>query len=183
MTELHSPEFARIRYHFPKPTQEEVIEFLEKVKPVIRVRGRLFYMHVNQNGLFDEAYTWEPKLAQETGDIYPMAVVQTLVTWSYYGLFKPTLAEVYQCFPVAYLKHTHAFELVGPDVARDLCNDDAMGKTEELQKQLKDAFDQSFHQCKLILYTLDESLKMDEKYIKPIRFVFEDQDGNIDEGM
>jgi hypothetical protein len=69
------------------------------------------------------AYTWDPKLGEKAEGLDPLVTIRTLHTWSYYGFFKPSIAEVCAAInklPREVQDKVVAFHLTGPDDAHDL---------------------------------------------------------------
>jgi hypothetical protein len=100
-------------------TDEEITTMLGRLKPVVRRDGALYYIEpVDPRGV---AFTWDPKTIDEAVGLKEHGVIHTLHTWGYYGLFKPSLAEVLSMISVsAVIDGVVAFETIGPDDASDL---------------------------------------------------------------
>lgn len=95
----------------------EDIEFrAERIKPIIK--GRV----VDCPDLVSTAYTWDPKFKDEV--LPELKVLQTIRTYhgyGYYGLFKPSIAEVLAQIPGNLIHRVYGFEIVqSPQTAEDL---------------------------------------------------------------
>lgn len=93
-----------------------------KALVVSETDGELYWV-VGPDDLRGIAYTWEPKFGGKAEGIDPLATIRTLHTWSYYGFFKPSIAEV--CSAIAKLPREVqdkivGFHLTGPFGADDL---------------------------------------------------------------
>jgi len=104
----------------PEVPKERIQKLAERIKPVVQFaqKGRRYIKPVD---LFDIAYTWDPKSADEAMDLKPLCDITTYHTYGYQGLFKPSIAEVLAQIPAEHLDKVVAFEIVGsPKTADDL---------------------------------------------------------------
>jgi len=115
--------------HIPKINRKNVRKLYKKIKPVLKVRGE--YREIigykddkpggkdttfvsNPPGLFDIAVTWNPLLGDEINGLTKLEDIRTYHSCGYYGIFKPSIAEVLMQIPQSLLEKTVAFE-VDPD--------------------------------------------------------------------
>jgi hypothetical protein len=67
------------------------------------------------------AFTWDPKLAELAPGLEPLCAVRSLHGYSYYGMFKPSLAECLAFLPPEAEAAAVALEIVEqPETATDL---------------------------------------------------------------
>ena len=85
------------RVLIPKVPKEIIIELSKIIRPVVEKGGRLYY--IEPVDLFNTAYAWSPKLAEEATDLSVGSTITTYHSYSYYGFFKPTIAEVLSQLP------------------------------------------------------------------------------------
>jgi hypothetical protein len=100
-------------------TDEEIATMLVRIKPVVRRDGSLYYIQsVDPRKI---AFTWRPETTDEAVGLKEHSVIHTLHTWGYYGMFKPSLAEVLSMISVAaVIEGVVSFETIGPDDINDL---------------------------------------------------------------
>ena len=115
-------EKARVKKKIwiPEVPEERIQELAERIKPVVYFarKGRCYIKPVD---LFDIAYTWEPKSADKATCLNPLCDITTYHTYGYYGMFKPSIAEVLAQIPAEHLDKVAAFEIVGsPETVDDL---------------------------------------------------------------
>lgn len=104
----------------PKVSSERIIELSGRIRPVVEFprKGRCFIEPVD---LFDVSYTWGPRPADKATGLKPLREITTYHTYGYYGMFKPSIAEVLAQIPAEYLDMVVAFEIVeSPETADDL---------------------------------------------------------------
>jgi hypothetical protein len=81
-------------------------------------KGRCYIKPVD---LFNIAYTWDSKSADEATDLKPLCDITTHHTYDYKLFFKPSIAEVLAQIPAEHLDKVVAFEIVGsPKTIGDL---------------------------------------------------------------
>lgn len=104
----------------PEVSKERIRELAERIKPVVQFvrNGRCYIKPVD---LFGIAYTWNPKSAGKATGLKPLCDITTYHTYGYYGMFKPSIAEVLAQIPAEHLDKVVAFEIVdSPKDADDL---------------------------------------------------------------
>jgi len=124
----------------PKISDKELNELALRIKPVVEVysKGKCY---IGSVGLRDSAFMWSPKPAKKSRGLKPIRDIRTYHTWSYYGFFKPSIAEVIAQIPKELLDRVVAFEIVKwPETADDL------------NKELK-ALNAGYHVATTRLYT------------------------------
>ena len=120
MTEVIQAKIERV--YIPKVSKEVLTERAKKVRAVVEF-GRKKHFIQEQN-IFTTAYTWEPKKAGKANGLVPLQDVKTYHTWTYYGFFKPTIAECLAQIPDEIFDQVVAFEIIrGPESADDFNED------------------------------------------------------------
>jgi hypothetical protein len=118
--------------NIPNISDDKLNEYYARIKPVARFAyvkshgrkklepdpdGDLYYIkHVN---LREIAFTWDPKPAKKASGLEKLADIETFHTYGYYGLFKPSIAEVIAQIPWQYVSKAAAFETGIGDVVID----------------------------------------------------------------
>lgn len=131
-------------YFIPEISDERIDELLHRTWPVVRFSGKhqdrsgkLFYIHsVDPRGV---AFTWDPCPTDPAKGLVEIARIRTLHTYGYYGMFKPSVAEVLAQIPEHLVDQVVAFETHGPETAGDL------------NREI-DALNAGFHVADTILY-------------------------------
>lgn len=119
------------------PFTEAHREILDRVQPLVWVDGQLCTFDLPD--LVKMSFLWDPKNPQPYGHPLEAArTVQTLHTFGYCGLFKPSIAEVLCQLPDD-LDGIVAFSIAGPGDATDLNNQ-------------KDCINAGFHRATVTLY-------------------------------
>lgn len=110
------------RYSIPKVSRRYVEHVLGWVSPIVTFGGRKSY--IRKCDPFDVAYTWDPKRKRTLSKmpaLVEVARIRTLHRYSYYGFFKPSLAEVVAQIPADWVHEIDAFEIVeSPQTTDDL---------------------------------------------------------------
>lgn len=105
-------------FEIPTKTDAELAALVKKTRPLVCNKdGNL--CTIKQPDLRKTAFTWDPKgLRKVKGTAVDVATVQTLHTYGYYGMFKPSIAEVLCQMPEGL--DADGFEVIGPEDAADL---------------------------------------------------------------
>ena len=109
----------------PEISNERLAELHARIKPVVRgakttkgvVRhdeGDLYY--IQDVDLRGESFIWDPTLTELAEGLNEFARIETAHTCGYYGIFKPSIAEVLAQIPVAFLDRCMAYECCVGDV-------------------------------------------------------------------
>ena len=102
----------------PMLTRDELTFRSEQIKAI--VKGQFIEL---DGDIINTSYIWEPKFTG-TVDYEQYEVLGDATTYhgyGYYGLFKPSIAEVLAQIPADYVDVAAAFEIVGrPETAEDL---------------------------------------------------------------
>lgn len=104
----------------PDVPEHRIHELARRIKPVVEFqrKGKCYIKPVD---LFKIAYTWDPKPAGKAKGLRKLRDITTYHTYSYYGFFKPSIAEVLAQIPEEHVNEVVAFEIVGsPESADDL---------------------------------------------------------------
>jgi len=73
----------------PEITEEKLNKLIQKIPPVIRKDNKLYLIELPD--LRNTAYTWEPKITKEYGDLEEVTRIKTHHYCGYYGFFKPSI--------------------------------------------------------------------------------------------
>lgn len=100
-------------------SNNELAELVRKIRPVVRDKnGRCYY--IKPVDPREVAFTWDPVLTEEATRITRIETIHTLHSFGYYGMFKPSIAEVLSMVPQNLLDKVIAFETIGPSDMSDL---------------------------------------------------------------
>lgn len=108
----------------PKIDDTTLAKLAARVKPMVPNReddGHLWF--IKPVDLRGTAFTWDPKPTKRAEGLAVLTTIRTLHTFSYYGFFKPSVAEVLAhltTFPQEWLDTIVAFHTAGPRNADDL---------------------------------------------------------------
>ncbi len=135
----------------PKLSQEEIMNRYAKVRPVMTKDGKLHPLkEYTPHEIMKTSYYWErekdvlPEAAEYLVPI-PNSEFYCLHTYGYYGLFKPSVAEVLAQLTDEQLLRADAFEIIaGPETANDFNKDEISAI----------AFKNGFHVSTVRLYAL-----------------------------
>ncbi len=125
-------------FSIPLVTDSRLKQLASKIRPVVRNRNNAL-AYIEPCNLRNIAFAWDPKITRKASNLVKHATIKTLHTWSYYGFFKPTIAEVLAQIPEDLIEDTVAFEVIGPSMASDLNRE-------------KEALDAGFHVAMTHLY-------------------------------
>jgi hypothetical protein len=122
-------------------TDKQLAERCSRIQPIVRDRfgGLRFIKPVNPNNI---AYQWDPAFM---GTVPRKLIIvgrskRVLITWAYYGFFKPTIRECLAQMPPGCVNRCTAFEIVkGPKTAADLNVE-------------KEALNAGYHICEVVYY-------------------------------
>lgn len=111
------------KYQIPKITDERLEALSKQIKPLVR-RGKNQQLYLAKKcDPRNAAYTWVEGHGKKVGRVEECGRIRTLHTWSYYGFFKPSVAEVLSQIPDSMIDNVVAFECNGPRTAEDLNKD------------------------------------------------------------
>ena len=109
---------------------EEIVKRYSRIKPVVEKNGKLYWLRpFSQKELFGISYLWKDETDQPVrdGEIVPIQGrdFRCLHTYGYYGLFKPSVAEVLTQIDPEILDTVVAFEIIdSPATAYDFYRDE-----------------------------------------------------------
>lgn len=95
----------------PHITDERLAELVDAIKPVQVVGTQ--YQQIAPVDPRRTAFTWEVNLIGPLLTLAPLQIVHTYHRWNYYGMFKPSLAEVFACIQDRAGDTTHFWLNVG----------------------------------------------------------------------
>lgn len=125
--------------YIPKLSEEELQKRSQLIRPVIRFGGTLYY--IEDVHLSNVSYIWSPVKKERASGLVSVAKVTTYHTYGYYGLFKPSIAEVLAQIPEEMVGKVCAFEIV-----------ERPERAEDFSKDIK-AFKAGYHVAVVQLYT------------------------------
>ena len=86
---------------------------------MVDINNKLYYIKKPET-LCSTSFLWSPKTTVPAGNLEEVCTINTLHTYGYYGLFKPTVEEVLSQIPHCVVDEVIAFEVDGPKDANDL---------------------------------------------------------------
>lgn len=128
--------------------KEEIVDRYSRIKPVVEKDGKLYWLRpFSRHELFDISYLWNDETDQpvQDGEIVPIQGrdFRCLHKYGYYGLFKPSVAEVLTQIDPELANTVAAFEIIdSPETAHDFYKDEFTSA----------AFDSGYHVSTVRLY-------------------------------
>lgn len=106
----------------PQISDERLSDLAVAIRPVYRLKGSLVFMRYPKSNIHlrTRSFLWAPKPAGRALALEQICVLNTLHTWNYYGIFKPSIAEVLAQIPNELTSVAVAFETIGPADAAEL---------------------------------------------------------------
>lgn len=119
-------DFTTQKIILPQISDEELLERYNQIKPVFSEEKLYWYLRrYSLEQIRNQSYLWNAHKDKE--EQFDMANAETIAefscyhTYGYYGMFKPSIAEVLQQFPDFALKDANAFYMYdSPDDMADL---------------------------------------------------------------
>jgi hypothetical protein len=117
-----------VTFEIPEIADERLAELAARIKPLVLrdeskidgQPGRALWS-IKPCDLRGVAFPWDPQWDMPApADLVPLRVVRTLHTYGYYGMFKPSVAEVLAQIPADLVETAVAFSVDGPKTATDL---------------------------------------------------------------
>ena len=99
----------------PEITEERLNTLIKKIVPVVRENNKLYKIEIPD--LRKIAYTWDYKITEECNNLKEVMRIKTNHYCGYYGLFKPSIAEVLAQIPENLINKVVAFEIIS-----DVCS-------------------------------------------------------------
>jgi len=99
----------------PEISEEKLSSLIEKIVPVVRENNKLYQIKIPD--LRNVAYTWDYKVVEECKNLKEIVRIKTHHYCGYYGLFKPSIAEVLSQIPEDFIDKVNAFEIIS-----DVCS-------------------------------------------------------------
>lgn len=129
----------------PTISDQRLKQLAKKIRPVVKnSKGVLHF--IKPVDLKTVAFTWSPNFDEEARSLAPLKTIRTFHGYGYYGMFKPSIAEVLAQIPADLEDQVVAFETHGPETADDFYKDE----------ETKKAFDEGFHTADTTLYIYAE---------------------------
>ena len=129
--------------------KEKIIERYSRIKPVVKKDGQLYWLRkLNENELYEGIGDLQDDDAQKAvkeNEIIPITDkdFRCLHEYTYYGVFRPSVAEVLTQIDPEVLDKVKAFEIIEkPRTVEDFCKDDFAAN----------AFDSGHHVSTVRLY-------------------------------
>lgn len=93
-------------------TPERAAELSDRIGALVRKDGRLY--EIKTPDLFNQAFTWTPKLAAavDANRLVLLGAIRTFHRCGYHMFVKPSIAEVLAQIPDEYIDEVQAFELL-----------------------------------------------------------------------
>lgn len=114
------------RIILPEISDDELLARYRRIKPIVNEEELYYYLKIfNLDQIRDMSYLWSAH--EDKRELVDMASFKTIAEFScyhsygYYGLFKPSIAEVLQQFPDDVLSEANAFYMFEkPSTMHDL---------------------------------------------------------------
>lgn len=103
----------------PQITDEKLGELFERIKPVADFGFFLGLRYIRPVDLRGTAYTWDTRPAKKIRGLKLLCTIKTYHEYDYYGLFKPSIAEVLAQIPEEHLNTVVAFQIIGTPWSKD----------------------------------------------------------------
>lgn len=114
--------FTKPKFEIPALPQEQIELLAQRIKPLVlfpKLGNKKYF--IRPVDLWTTSFIWDPQPAQKAHGLEPLIAIQTLHTYGYHGLFKPTIAEVLAQIPKEYINQATAFEIINqPENILDL---------------------------------------------------------------
>lgn len=131
----------------PEISREQLISRYETIKPIVTIHGIKYWLRVfSEDELSGISYIWnrneDKRDPVDMSDIVELkqSDFECIHRYGYYGMFKPSIAEVLSQIPEHELIFVNAFEIIKyPNTAADF-------------KRNPNAFEQGFHSSTVRLY-------------------------------
>ena len=94
----------------PEISDEKLNSLIEKIVPVVKENDKFYQIEIPN--LRNIAYTWEPKIIKECDNLKEIKRIKTHHYCGYYGMFKPSIAEVLSQIPEDLIDKVNAFEII-----------------------------------------------------------------------
>ncbi len=105
----------------PEIDDDRLSELVGRIRPLVRPEPDGDPYYIKKVDPRSVAYTWDPSPVEKATDLVVICDVTTFHKWGYYGLFKPSIAEVLGMIPEGMTDIVVAFEIVErPETADDL---------------------------------------------------------------
>lgn len=102
----------------PKISDQRLAELAPRIRPVT-IRDGTFWF-IKPYDPRKTAFSWKPTLDVPAGPLTALRRVGTMHSFSFYGFFKPSVAEVLAQIPEDLIEQAIAFHTVGPRDAEEL---------------------------------------------------------------
>lgn len=124
----------------PTIPNEDLKMLAARIKPITRDDKQVARYIIGKISLRDQSFLWDAVLGEEATGLKSLMQIRTYHTYGYYGLFKPSIAEVISQIPHAARDHIVAFEITKrPSTSADL-------------NEQRDALNAGYHVAMTTLY-------------------------------
>jgi len=111
-----TPPMPTILY-IPNIPEEKLLELYSNIRPIVKIDGKKYLLKdFKPEELREHSYIWDAdKDKREIVEEETLEIIQDfhcLHTWAYYGVFKPTIAEVLAQMPIESREQANFFEIV-----------------------------------------------------------------------
>lgn len=103
----------------PKMKRKYVLDHAKRIKPLLYKNNVIFHCHTDCD-YFCESYPWSSETTEPAKDLTELGRIWTLHNFGYYGLFKPSVAEVIMQIPEDLIEQCDFFLVRGPNHVNDL---------------------------------------------------------------
>jgi len=105
-------------FSIPDITDAQLEALYDLTKPLVKDGKDLYY--IRKPDLRNVAFPWDPKLTWKATGLHKVRTIRTLHEYGYYGMFKPSVAEVLAQIPKSLIGRVQAFYVEGPKTAAEL---------------------------------------------------------------
>jgi hypothetical protein len=111
-------KFKILSFEIPEISDERLEKLTARIRPIVAIDDEYHFIEpVDPRGV---SFIWDPKPTEKASGLTQIAVIPTLHSYGYYGIFKPSIAEVLAMIPHTIIDVVVAFEVDGPDTSADL---------------------------------------------------------------
>jgi hypothetical protein len=90
-------KFKILSFEIPEISDERLEKLTARIRPIVAIDDEYHFIEpVDPRGV---SFIWDPKPTEKASGLTQIAVIPTLHSYGYYGIFKPSIAEVLAMIP------------------------------------------------------------------------------------